>query len=66
MAMEVSIKEEINYFGRLKSPPVEGTYGSHQNAQLFSEVTLNFGSLNMSNHEEVEPLWVIFSGVNLF
>jgi hypothetical protein len=35
MALEVSIKEEINCFGILKSLAVDGTYRSAQNAQLF-------------------------------
>jgi hypothetical protein len=66
MAMEVSIKEEINYFGRLKSLPVEGTYRSLQNAQLFSDmIVLIFDLLNMP-HDEVGPLWVVFSVLNLF
>jgi hypothetical protein len=47
MAMEVSIKEEINYFGRLKSLPVEGTYRSPQNAQLLWNMTVELESLYM-------------------
>jgi hypothetical protein len=48
--LEVSIKEEMNYFGRLKSLSVDGTYRSPQNTQLFSQITVfNFDSKSDSD-----------------